>query len=152
MCFMGTSCLDCEHHFHRGLRSSDHCWFVCSSCPSVCCVIVSYTIVSCNRTTHTAASPGAQALFPAHVPTWHSCQGHGSVPWQAIYHLHGTSCECRTEGWNCANWGSSNYCGCPLFGCGGGAFPPVQWEPEVHLQWTPYVTQIHNSYSLHCDR
>lgn len=110
----------CEHHFHRGLRSSDHCWFVCSSRPSVCCVIVSYTVLSCNRTTHTAASLGAQAHVQAPVPTWRSCQRHGSVPWQPTYHLCGVLHERRTEEWNCANWGASNYCGCPLFGCPGG--------------------------------
>ncbi|KAL7406101.1 hypothetical protein ABVT39_013092 [Epinephelus coioides] len=32
-----------------------------------------------------------------------------------------------------------------------GAFPPVQWEPEVHLRWPPYATKIHTIHSLHCD-
>ncbi|KAM7424526.1 hypothetical protein PAMA_000731 [Pampus argenteus] len=34
----------------------------------------------------------------------------------------------------------------------GGAFPPVQWEPEVHLRWPPYVTQIHTIHPLCRDR
>ncbi|KAM7405821.1 hypothetical protein PAMP_000241 [Pampus punctatissimus] len=34
----------------------------------------------------------------------------------------------------------------------GGAFPPVQWEPEVHLRWSPYVTQIHTIHSPCHDR
>lgn len=33
----------------------------------------------------------------------------------------------------------------------GAAFPPVQWKPEVHLRWPPYVTQIHTMHSLYND-
>lgn len=117
---------------HAGLCSSDHCRvFLCSSFLSVCCVTVSYTIVSCNRAAQTAASQRSPVPLPGPVPTWRRCHRHGSVPLQAAHHL--SMAHCVNEGLRGgkpANWGSSNYCGCPLPGCldrgkGGGAFPPV---------------------------
>lgn len=43
-----------------------------------------HTVVSCNGSTHTVAFLSAWALFPA-LPTWRSCQRHGSVPGQADF-------------------------------------------------------------------
>lgn len=109
-CFTATSCLSCEYHFHRGRRSSDHCWLVCFSHPSVCHVIVFFIRF------RPVIEQRTLLPLPGPPPTWPSCQRHGSVPWQEACAL----CECKTERWDRANWGSSNYCGCPLFGYPGG--------------------------------
>lgn len=151
--FMRTSCLYCELHFHRGLHSSDRCRCVCSTRLYICCVIVSLTIVSCNRTdTHTVVSlrvpPPPRPPIPPGIAVGGMARCLGMQHAISLAQPLAVGLRAGTLPTGpptiivVVHSMDASRC----------VFPPVHWEPEVRLQLPPYVTQIRNTPSLCWDR